>query len=98
MSEQKRPSALHKMDESLRDLVANDFLINSLYLSDSHTWSDTKIALSPAQETHSEIADTFNVFEKLTFLGADETAEKEADQFFSKIPMKTKKIRVNKRA
>lgn len=90
--------ALKPVDLSANEDGSNAYLVSNLYLSDSYTWSDIKIASSPTEEVYNEILDTFSVLKKLTFLEVDEIAEKEADQFFNKITMKTKKIMVNKKA
>ncbi len=74
------------------------YAVNSLYYSDTNTWSDIKVEYIALEDDHSSIADTFSILKKLSFLESDEIAEKEADVFFSKVTIKTKKILVNKKA
>lgn len=77
---------------------SDDYIINHLYSSHSPTWSDIEITHSLLEDTDNYITETFNVMKKIAFLEGDAVAEKEADQFFSHIQVKTKKIMVSRKA
>jgi len=77
---------------------SNGYIINHLYSSDSPTWSDVETTYSPLEDTNNNITEIFNVLSKLAFLEGDSVAEKEADQFFSQVHVKTKKIMVSRKA
>lgn len=77
---------------------SDSYIINNLYSSDSPTWSDVETAYSSPKDTGFDIAETINVLHQLSFIEGDADAEKEADLFFNQIPVKTKKIMVNRRA
>ncbi len=77
---------------------SDSYIINKLYSSDSPTWSDVETSVALPEGSTNDIAASFNVLNQLAFLEGDDEAEKEADQFFSQIPVKTKKIMINRRA
>lgn len=77
---------------------SDGYIINLLYSSDSPTWSDVETTYSPPEDKNNNITEAFNVLIKLAFLEGDSVAEKEADQFFSQVHVKTKKIRVSRKA
>jgi hypothetical protein len=77
---------------------SDGYLINHLYPSDSPTWSDVTTAYASPKDTANYIPETLSVLSKLAFLEGDAEAEKEADQFFNQIQIKTKKIMIRRKA
>jgi len=76
---------------------SDSYIINKLYSSDSPTWSDVETSVTLPNGSTNDIAASFNILNQIAFLEGDDEAEKEADLFFSQIPVKTKKIMVNRR-
>ncbi|MEA1968810.1 MAG: hypothetical protein U9N77_11415 [Thermodesulfobacteriota bacterium] len=77
---------------------SDGYIINHIYSSDAPTWSNIDTTYSHVEDMDSDVSETFNVLSKLAFLEGDAIAEKEADQFFSQVQVKTKKIMVKKRS
>lgn len=77
---------------------SDGYAINHIYSSDAPTWSNIDTTYSHSEDMDSDVSETFNVLSKLAFLEGDAIAEKEADQFFSQVQVKTKKIVVKKRS
>lgn len=77
---------------------SDSYMVNHIFASDSPTWSDVETTYSPQEDTNNDVTETFNVLNKLAFLEGDAVAEKEADQFFSQVQVKTKKIMVSRKA
>ncbi len=76
---------------------SDSYIVNKLYSSDSPTWSDVETSVALPSGSENDISASFNVLNQMAFLGGDAEAEREADLFFSQIPVKTKKIMVNRR-
>jgi hypothetical protein len=83
---------------SVNKYGSDEYVINHLYSSDSPTWSDIESSYGSSGGSHDEIKDSFTVLAGLAFLEGDAIAEKEADQFFSRVQVKTRKIMVTKKA
>lgn len=77
---------------------SDSYIINKLYSSDNPTWTDVETSVAIPDASANDVAASFSVLNQLAFLEGDYEAEKEADLFFSQIPVKTKKIMVNRRA
>lgn len=77
---------------------SDSYIINKLYSSDNPTWTDVETSVALPDDSANDVAASFSVLDQLAFLEGDDEAEKEADLFFSQIPVKTKKIMVNRRA
>lgn len=76
---------------------SDDYFVSSLYQSDSQTWSNIKAEYASQNDISKNIPEAFNLMSNLSFLEADAEAEKEADIFFNRVKVKTKKIIVRKK-
>jgi hypothetical protein len=74
---------------------SDDYFIRTIDSSDSSTCSNLETtAYSHQEDAVNNLEKTFKILGKLAFLPGDVVAEKEADEFFSRIHVKTRKIMI----
>lgn len=71
---------------------SDGYVVNHIYSPDSPTWSDVEAAYFLIEDTNNDIPEAIYFLNRLAFLEGDAVAEKEADQFFNQVQIKTKKI------